>query len=68
MTEHSSGQHQTDLATVPTGAIALSACVLPSDPRPEWRGSFVGYPFYFYFGFFGYRQTPARAGAAKMPV
>lgn len=67
MTVHSSGQHQSDLATVSMGMIALPAYILSSDPRPDWRGFFVGYPFYLYFGFFGYRQTPARAGAAKVP-
>jgi hypothetical protein len=68
MTVHSSEQQQSKLATVPTGVVALPARIFLPDPRPDWRGFFVGYPFSFYFSFFGYRQTPARAGAAKMPV
>ncbi|MFN3335336.1 MAG: hypothetical protein ACK47M_22800 [Caldilinea sp.] len=47
------------------GLAALPDCILFSDQRPDWRGFFVGYPFYF--GFFGYRQTPTRAGAPMMP-
>jgi hypothetical protein len=56
---------QRELTTVHTGAVALPACTLLSDPRHEWRGFFVGYSFYF--GFFGYRQTPTRAGAPMTP-
>lgn len=36
------------------------------NPRQAGRGFFVGYSFYF--GFFGYRQMPARAGATSMPA
>ncbi|HAJ37231.1 MAG TPA: hypothetical protein DCL15_16295 [Chloroflexi bacterium] len=67
MTAHSSERIQSALTTVHTGAVVLPACALLSDPRPDWRGFFVGYPFYFYFGFGGYRQTPTRAGAPMMP-
>ncbi|GIK72786.1 MAG: hypothetical protein BroJett021_17740 [Chloroflexota bacterium] len=67
MTVHLVERNQTQLTTVHTGVVALPACTLLSDPRHDWRGFFVDFPFYFYFGFFGYRQTPTRAGAPMMP-
>lgn len=62
---HQDKRHQTELTTAHAGVAALPDFTLFSDPRPDWRGFFVGYPFYF--GFFGYRQTPTRAGAPMMP-
>jgi hypothetical protein len=52
-----------------TGAPATAARVpyaVTFNPRQAGRGFFVGYSFYF--GFFGYRQTPTRAAATRMPV
>jgi hypothetical protein len=45
-----------------TVARASYAAIL--NPRQAGRGFFVGYSFYF--GFFGYRQMPARAGARTL--
>jgi hypothetical protein len=58
-------QHEITQATVQTDVVALSESSLLSNPRPHWRGFFVGYSFYF--GFFGDSQTPARAGATMTP-
>ncbi|GIV68034.1 MAG: hypothetical protein KatS3mg048_0896 [Caldilinea sp.] len=48
----------------------IAACRLvsipPFGPLHPWRGLFVA-PFYFYFGFFGYRGTPTRVGATMTP-
>ena len=44
---------------------ALSAA-LPSNPRYTWRGFFIAFSYWFGFYFYGYRQTPARAGARTM--
>ena len=65
MIAHSMAPTKTVLTTVRTGVVALPACTLLSNPRHDWRGFFVGYSVYF--GFFGYRQTPTRAGAPMMP-
>jgi hypothetical protein len=43
----------------------LPAGLLPN-PRPAWRGFFVAFSYWFGFYFYGYRQTPARAGARTM--
>lgn len=45
-------------------AVWLTA--LLSDPRHIWRGFFVAFSYWFGFYFYGYRQTPARAGARTM--
>jgi hypothetical protein len=37
-----------------------------SDPRLTWRGFFVAFSYWFGFYFYGYRLTPARAGARTM--
>ncbi|BAM00219.1 hypothetical protein CLDAP_21790 [Caldilinea aerophila DSM 14535 = NBRC 104270] len=40
---------------------------MPSfSPLHPWRGLFVA-PFYFYFSFYGYRETPTRVGATMTP-
>ncbi|HHY58073.1 MAG TPA: hypothetical protein GYA08_21865 [Chloroflexi bacterium] len=54
---------QGEPATLMVGARTPST--VTNDPRQAGCGFFVGY--FFYFGFFGYRQTPARAGAARKP-
>lgn len=56
---------QIDMMTAGASAIVLSTPAPLTDPCHNWRGFFVGY---FYFGFFGYRQLPARAGAPRMPA
>jgi hypothetical protein len=48
---------------------ALHAALPPaliSNPRHLWRGFFVAFSYWFGFYFYGYRQTPARAGARTM--
>jgi hypothetical protein len=65
MSAHLTTHREVKTATVQTGATALSECTLLSNPCHHWRGFFVGYSVYF--GFFGYRQTPTRAGAPMMP-
>jgi hypothetical protein len=45
---------------------AVSLAVLHADPRYTWRGFFVAFSYWFGFYFYGYRQTPARAGARTM--
>ena len=49
---------------------AMLSGVLPaalhSNPRYTLRGFFVAFSYWFGFYFFGYRQTPARAGARTM--
>jgi hypothetical protein len=52
--------------TAAGAAVSRAVRSVTFNPLQLWRGFFVGYSFYF--GFFGYRQTPARAGATRMPV
>ncbi|GEM_PF-2130450 len=52
-------------ATVVTGAAVLPKRSVTSDPRPTWRGFFVGYSFYF--SFFGNRQMLTHVGATRLP-
>ena len=52
--------------TAAGAAVTRAVRAVTFNPLQVWRGFFVDYSFYF--GFFGYRQTPARAGATRMPV
>jgi hypothetical protein len=45
---------------------AVLPTALLSDPRHIWRGFFVAFSYWFGFYFYGYCQTPARAGARTM--
>ncbi|MFO7634337.1 MAG: hypothetical protein R6W76_17440 [Caldilinea sp.] len=65
MSVNTTTQRQIKTATVHAGAVVLPESILLSDPLHNWRGFFVGYSFYI--GFYGYRQTPARAGATILP-
>jgi len=58
-------ENQTQLTTSAPVMSALSANSVTFNPLQFWRGFFVGDSFYF--GFFGYRQLPACAGAMRMP-
>lgn len=64
MTAHLVEHSQTDATAILASAVALPDCALLSDLRHDWRGFFVGY--FFYFGFWGYCETPTRAGAPIM--
>ena len=62
-------QHQQQPWLQPVLSAALhtiAPAALFSNPRPVWRGFFVAFSYWFGFYFFGYRQTPARAGARTM--
>lgn len=59
-------QKQSQGMTGAPATVARAPYAVTSNPRQTGRGFFVGYSFYF--GFFGYRQTPACAGATRMPV
>jgi hypothetical protein len=45
---------------------AVLPAALPSNPRYTWRGFFVAFSYWFGFYFYGFSQTPARAGARTM--
>jgi hypothetical protein len=56
-------QQQSRIQPVLSGVLPAA---LTSNPRFAWRGFFVAFSYWFGFYFFGYRQTPARAGARTM--
>jgi hypothetical protein len=65
------GQQQWQRRTATSAAVvalpvASPAPVLSIDPRSAWRGFFVAFYYFFGFYFYGFRQTPARAGAVRM--
>jgi hypothetical protein len=65
-------RHQQQAAQPALRSLLSGACtidrLLPalSDPRLSWRGFFVAFSYWFGFYFYGYRLTPARAGARTM--
>jgi hypothetical protein len=53
-------------ATLSDALHAVRPAVSISNPRFTWRGFFVAFSYWFGFYFYGYCQTPARAGARTM--
>jgi hypothetical protein len=59
-------EQQPWLQPVLNDLLSPAAVALPANPRYSWRGFFVAFSYWFGFYFYGYRLTPARAGARTM--
>lgn len=70
MSVHSSSRKPSVHTQVGVASICAATChpalIAPFSPLHLWRGLFVA-PFYFYFSFFGYQETPTRVGATMTP-